>query len=82
MEKIEIPLTSLFVKSHPELPDSRGAGKIIKVLDKYLDLDVDYEPLMETAKEMEDKLKELRKQLRMGKEKKELPDKSRNSYLG
>lgn len=51
--------TYIFSETHSELPDSRAAAKIVQTLDKYLGLDVDYEPLIEKADAFEKKLKEL-----------------------
>ncbi len=75
----KLPMSCLFAEANPNLPDSRAAGEIIKVLDAYLDLDIDYKPLMKTAEEVEDKLKDILskiKQTSTQKEKKEI------SYLG
>ena len=72
-------LLSLFVETHSTLPDSRGAAKMIEVLDKYLGLKVDYKPLLEKALKFEAKLKELmskREKVVANQEKKDL------TYLG
>ncbi|MDD5253688.1 MAG: PAC2 family protein [Candidatus Nanoarchaeia archaeon] len=53
----EKELTSIFVESQIGLADSKGAAKIIEVLDKYLGLKVDYKPLLKAAEEFEAKLK-------------------------
>lgn len=52
-------VTCIFAESYSDLPDSRAAAKIIEVLDKYLDLDVDYKPLMKKADTFEKKVKEI-----------------------
>ena len=52
-------VTSFFAETHSALPDSRAAAKIIKLLDAYLNLKVDYKPLLEKAKEFEDKVQGL-----------------------
>lgn len=49
-------ITSLFVETQSQLPDSNAAARAIKALDKYLKLNVDYEPLIEQAKKFEKKL--------------------------
>ncbi len=67
----------IFSETHSELPDSRSAAKIIQVLDKYLGLDVDYQPLIEKANAFEKKLKEL---LTMAAQKSK--DKAKDTYLG
>ncbi len=67
----------IFSEAHSELPDSRSAAKIIQVLDKYLGLNVDYQPLIEKANSFEKKLKEL---LTMASQK--AKDKAKDTYLG
>lgn len=44
------------------LPDSKAAAKLIRALDKYLNLKVDYEPLLKQAEVFETKLKGLLQQ--------------------
>ena len=58
----KIPMSCIFAEIHTTLPDSKAAAEVIKVLDKYLDLKVDYKPLLETAKQFENKLKEILQQ--------------------
>jgi uncharacterized protein len=53
------PFSCIFVQSNPSFPDSRAAGEIIKVLDNYLGLKVDYTPLIRTAEDFEKKLKQI-----------------------
>ncbi|MDD5331214.1 MAG: PAC2 family protein [Candidatus Nanoarchaeia archaeon] len=53
----EKDVTSIFVESQMGLADSKGAAKIIEVLDRYLGLKVDYKPLLKAAEEFENKLK-------------------------
>ena len=72
-------LVCLFAESHSALPDSRGAANIIKVLDKYLGLDVDYTPLEKQAEEFERKIKDLLQQSAKVSEEKE---RKNMSYLG
>lgn len=72
-------VVGLFAESHSQLPDSTAAAKIIEVLDKYLGLKIDPEPLLQQAKVFEDKLKGLMQQANkagLEKERKDL------SYLG
>ncbi|MDO8740467.1 MAG: PAC2 family protein [Candidatus Woesearchaeota archaeon] len=57
--KAEFPLACIFAEAHTNLPDSRASAQIIKVLDKYLGLEVDYKPLLEQAHKFEEKLKGL-----------------------
>lgn len=74
-----IPLTCLFAETHSNLPDSRGSAKIIEILDEYLGLRVDNKPLLDQAKQFENKLKgymQQSKNAQIEQEKKEL------NYLG
>ncbi len=70
-----LPLTAIFVETTTGLPDSRGAAKLIEVLDKYLHLNIDYKPLLKKAEEFESKLKGIMQQSKAAgqvKDKKEL----------
>lgn len=49
----------LFVESYSNMPDSRAAAKIIEVLDKYLNLNIDYKPLLQKADKFEGKIKDI-----------------------
>src|SRR3989344_3387028 len=49
-------LSCIFVESSFGLADSKAAAKIIEVLDKYLGLKVDFQPLLKAAEEFEKKL--------------------------
>jgi len=53
------PMSGIFVETHSKLPDSKASAKIIEILDNYLDLKVDYKPLIKAATEFEGKLKEM-----------------------
>ena len=77
--KSKLPMSSIFVETHSQLPDSRAAAKIIEVLDKYLNLKVDYKPLLEKAEQFETKLKTLMQQKNQAEEQKE---KKELSYFG
>ncbi|MEK6820515.1 MAG: PAC2 family protein [Nanoarchaeota archaeon] len=79
LKKKELPLSCIFVEANPDLPDSRAAGEIIKILDSYLGLKVDYKPLLKTAAEFESRLKEMLTQTRKTVEQKQ---KKEESYLG
>lgn len=57
MLKTATPLTALFSEVHSSLPDSKAAASLIVVLDKYLGLKIDPEPLLETAKKFEEKIR-------------------------
>ncbi len=49
----------IFATTHSEMPDSKAAADVVKFLDKYMNLEVDYKPLLEQAQQFEDKLKGL-----------------------
>jgi len=55
----DFPNVSLFSETATNMPDSGAAAKIIEALDKYLDLKVDYKPLLEQAEKFEGKLKDI-----------------------
>jgi len=75
----KIPMSCIFAETHTTLPDSKAAAEIIKVLDMYLNLKVDYKPLLETAKQFENKLKEI---LQQSKQTIENREKKALSYVG
>lgn len=52
-------ISCLFAESMLDLPDSKAAAEIIKVLDAYLGLKVDYTPLLKQAKMFETKIKKI-----------------------
>lgn len=54
----KMPITCLFGETHSALPDSESAANVIKVLDDYLKLKVDFKPLLAQAKVFEEKLKQ------------------------
>ncbi|MEM3374384.1 MAG: PAC2 family protein [Candidatus Woesearchaeota archaeon] len=62
MLRSKIPLTCLFAETKSEIPDSKAASNIIKALDDYLGLKVDYQPLLKQAEEFEQKFKTILKQ--------------------
>ena len=74
-----MPISSVFAETHSELPDSKAAAKVIEVVDKYLNLDVDYKPLLKQAEKFESKLKEL---LKKGEKMNEEQEKKKLSYVG
>jgi predicted ATP-grasp superfamily ATP-dependent carboligase len=77
--KTELPLSCFFVETHSKLPDNNGAAKLIKSLDAYLGLKVDYKPLFAKAKEFEEKIKSLLSQLSTTQDQKE---KKELTYMG
>ncbi|NOZ81036.1 MAG: proteasome assembly chaperone family protein [DPANN group archaeon] len=74
-----IKTTAFFAETRSNLPDSNAAAKIIQDLDKYLDLKVDYHPLLEQATEFEQKLKGI---LQQSKNAAELAERKKLSYVG
>lgn len=72
----KVPATCFFAETITGMPDSKSAADLIKVLDSYLGLKIDYKPLIEQAEVFEKKLKELLQQaqetVRTRKEKKEV----------
>ncbi len=74
-----IPMVCFFAKTHSKLPDSKAAAEIIKALDKYIGLKVDYHPLIRRAEEFECKLRQI---LSKSKEANELHDAKRLDYFG
>ncbi len=77
--KARCPISAVFVETHSGLPDSRAAAKAIEILDKYLNLKVDYKPLLEKAEQFENKLKFLMEQQTKAQEQK---DRKELSYFG
>ncbi len=79
MKSGKIPISCLFAEATPGIPDSRAAGEVIKALDSYLGLKIDYKPLMKTAEEVESKVRDI---LSKVKESTCQKDKKDVSYLG
>ncbi|MBI4738286.1 proteasome assembly chaperone family protein [Candidatus Woesearchaeota archaeon] len=72
-------VSCIFIETHSSLPDSKASAKAIEVLDKYLDLKIDYKPLLAEAEKFEKKIRSIMEQGEMAKvqaEKKNL------SYVG
>jgi uncharacterized protein len=79
MLRSKTPLTCLFAETKSEMPDSKAASNIIKTLDDYLGLKVDYKPLLKQAEEFEQKFKTILKQSSLTAKER---DKKQMSYLG
>ncbi len=77
--KARCPVSAIFVETHSNLPDSRAAAKVIEVLDKYLNLNVDYKPLLQKAEEFEAKIKGIMEQQNKSQQQQE---KKELSYFG
>lgn len=73
--KRKVPGFTLLAQTPGLNPDPKGSVEIIKVLNKILGLEVDVEPLIREAKEIESKMEELARETRKMKKKevKELP---------
>ena len=69
-----LDVCALFAETHSNLPDSKAAAKIIEILDRYLGLKVDYQPLLKQAAEFEKKLRAMLEQAQQAKEIKEKKD--------
>ena len=59
MQSTKRDIVSLFAETQTGLPDREAAAEVIKVLDKYLGLKVNYKPLYAEAKKFEDQLKKI-----------------------
>jgi uncharacterized protein len=79
MLRPNIKVTGLFAETHSQLPDSKAAAKVIEALDKYLNLKVDYKPLLKQAEEFEGKLKKILEQTAATSKEQ---DKKRLNYVG
>jgi len=73
------PQVCFFAETKTELPDSKAAANMVKLLDKYLGLEVDYKPLLKKAEEFEKKFKNIMKQSSITAKER---DKKKMSYLG
>jgi uncharacterized protein len=69
----------VFAETHSNLPDSKAAAEVIKILDKYLGLKVDFNPLLQQSEVFEDKLKNI---MQKGQEAEKLQEQKELSYMG
>src|SRR3989338_144054 len=74
----QLPVSAIFVETHSAMPDSKAAAKVIEVLDKYLNLKIDYGPLLHQAEVFEHTLKKLMQQRE---EMSEEQEKKKMSYI-
>ena len=79
MLRSKIPLTCMFAETRTDMPDSKAASNIIKALDKYLGMNIDYKPLLKQAEEFESKFKSILKQSSLTQN---AADKKKLSYFG
>lgn len=77
--KAKLPVTCLFAQTQSTLPDSNAAAQVIKSLDSYLGLKVDYKPLLALAAKFEQKLRTILEQSRQAEEQR---DKKQMNYVG
>jgi len=78
----QLPLTTLFVQAHQNMPDSEAGAKVVELLKDYLGLDVDVKPLLENAKKFETNLKSVLKKSIEQANKANLAQDKDLSYLG
>ena len=76
---LKVPVVAFFAEAQSGLPDSKAAAEIIKALDAYTGLQVDPKPLLQQAKEFEQKLKGI---LEKSGKAEELQEEKRESYFG
>ncbi len=76
---IKTPIIALFAEAKSNMPDSKAAAEIIKVLDAYTGIEVDYKPLLKQAEEFEKKLKGI---MEKGQKAETVNDKKKLSYVG
>ena len=74
-----VPVVAFFAEAQSGLPDSKAAAEIIKALDAYAGLQVDPKPLLQQAKEFEQKLKGI---IQKGSKAEELQEEKRDNYFG
>lgn len=75
----QLPILNVFAPTQSHLPDSKASAALIAFLDKYLNLNIDYQPLIKKAEEFEAKLKTI---LQQGTLTKKQADSKTLSYLG
>ena len=74
-----VPIVALFAEAQSNLPDSKAAADIIKVLDAYVGLNVDTAPLLKQAQLFEKKLKGI---MQKSQDAEELHEEKKLSYVG
>jgi predicted ATP-grasp superfamily ATP-dependent carboligase len=72
-------MSCIFAETHSAMPDSKAAAAVIRVLDKYLTLNVDPKPLEQEAKAFEQKLKAMMEKTQ---EASDIQKKKQLSYMG
>ncbi|WP_318526233.1 PAC2 family protein [Methanobrevibacter arboriphilus] len=59
MHKKNIPATCILAETLTQYPDPRAAAEAVQGLNKLLDMDIDYEPLLKEAQDIESRLQKL-----------------------
>jgi len=78
-KKLPMPLIALFAEAKSNLPDSKAAAEIIKVLDLYTGLNIDPKPLLKQAEMFEKKLQGI---VQKSHDAEELQEEKKLSYVG
>lgn len=76
---LKIPMVALFAEAKSNLPDSKAAAEIIKILDAYTGLAVDPKPLLKQAELFEKKLKAIMQKTQQAEE---VQEEKKLSYVG
>ncbi len=76
---VGVPIIALFAEAKSNMPDSKAAAEIIKVLDAYAGLEVDPKPLLKQAELFEKKLQGI---LQKSKDAEEIQEDKKLSYVG
>ena len=79
LEVGNIPMSCIFADTQSQFPDSKAAARVIEILDKYLGLKIDTEPLLKQAEKFEGKIKGLLQQSNIARSQQE---KKTMSYVG
>lgn len=79
LNRVNRHFSVIFAETHSTLPDSKAAAQIIEILNKYLDLKIDTEPLLKSAEQFEQKLKSIMEQSQKAKD---MSKEKKLSYLG
>lgn len=78
-KNVGTPIMALFAEAKNNLPDSKAAAEIIKVLDAYTGLQVDPKPLLKQAQVFEQKLKKI---ISKGQQAEQIHQDKKLSYVG
>ena len=59
-----IPGTCILAETLTQYPDPRAAAEVVQSLNKLIDIDIDYEPLVQEAENIESRLKKLAEEVK------------------